>query len=88
MTKQYRAELKALRKQKRTLATERKTINRNCAKAQKRIIRELNKIIETADAFAVKASEEVTRDQNRESKRLDKTEKDIAARIAVLEGRL
>lgn len=88
MTKEYRAELKALRKQRRALGSERKTIHRNCERARKKIGRDAAKAVTVITRNRFIAENDVTRGQNRESKRLDKTEKDIAARIAVLEGRL
>ena len=88
MTPQYRAELKALKKQGKALVRERKTIASNCTRARKKITRERRVALSVIHRDCAAAERSVVRDEQRADKRLHREHRDIAARIAILEGRL
>jgi tRNA G18 (ribose-2'-O)-methylase SpoU len=88
MTKQYRAELSALKKQQRSLAAEEKTLGTNAVRALTKIDRTVRQAQTLAQRNGKRAIAEVTRELKAGKRRLDRTGADIAKRISILKGRL
>lgn len=87
-TRQYHAELAALKKQRRSLAAQKKTISQNTVRALGRIDRDVQKAHQLITRNGKRAINEVVRGLKCEDKRLNKTEADIATRISILQGRI
>jgi hypothetical protein len=88
MTKQYREELRAMKKKAAALAREEKQITANATRGLKSNERWLHRTLKDAGRFAADAAKKIDREFRIEKKRIVSETTEIGTRIGILEGRL